>query len=63
MIRPAFRDPQAGAPCPSDVDLFLFGRVEAPGSAMPLQVGADGSNALAAQSAGGIDGAYGHIIK
>ncbi len=48
---------------PSDVDLFLFGRVEAPGSGMPLQVGAVGSNALAAQSAGGIDGAYGHIIK
>ena len=48
---------------PSDLDLFLYGRVEAPGSSMPQQVGADGSNILAVQSAGGIDGAYGHIIK
>jgi pilus assembly protein CpaC len=38
---------------PSDADLFLFGRMEAPESGIgPLGAGA-----------GGIDGSYGHIIK
>jgi len=38
---------------PSDADLFLFGRLEAPNSGVgPLGAGA-----------GGIDGSYGHIIK
>jgi pilus assembly protein CpaC len=38
---------------PSDVDFFLFGRMEAPESGIgPLGAGA-----------GGIDGSYGHIIK
>lgn len=38
---------------PSDADLFLFGRLEAPESGVgPLGTGA-----------GGIDGSYGHIIK
>ena len=45
---------------PSDVDLWLFGRIEAPGSGTP-----DGTNAnaLTAAGAGGLDGRYGHILK
>ena len=41
---------------PSDVDLFLFGEIDAPGSGMPQAGGG-------AQGAGGISGPYGHIIK
>jgi pilus assembly protein CpaC len=40
---------------PSDIDLFLFGETDAPGSGMPQAGGAQG--------AGGISGPYGHIIK
>jgi pilus assembly protein CpaC len=43
---------------PSDVDLFLFGEIDAPGSGMP-PAGMSGG----AQGAGGISGPYGHIIK
>ena len=42
---------------PSEADLWLFGRVEAPGSGIPPEGG------MAAQGAGGIGGHYGHIIK
>ncbi len=42
---------------PSEADIWLFGRVEAPGSGIPRDGG------LAAQGAGGIGGHYGHIIK
>ncbi len=42
---------------PSEQDIWLFGRVEAPGSGIPREGG------LAAQGAGGIGGHYGHIIK
>ncbi len=42
---------------PSEADIWLFGRVEAPGSGIP------GEGGLAAQGAGGIGGHYGHIIK
>ena len=42
---------------PSEADIWLFGRVEAPGSGIPREGG------LAAQGAGGIGGHYGHIIK
>jgi pilus assembly protein CpaC len=42
---------------PSEPDIWLFGRVEAPGSGIPREGG------LAAQGAGGIGGHYGHIIK
>ncbi len=42
---------------PSESDIWLFGRVEAPGSGIPREGG------LAAQGAGGIGGHYGHIIK
>ena len=42
---------------PSESDIWLFGRVEAPGSGIPRDGG------LAAQGAGGIGGHYGHIIK
>lgn len=45
---------------PSDIDLFLFGRLEAPGSGM-VQQGASGP--LGAEGAGGIDGAHGYIVK
>ncbi len=58
---------------PSDFDLFLFGQTEAPGSGFgrasaghSMSAEAPGSSVdhtLSAQSAGGIDGAYGHIIK
>ncbi len=66
---------------PSDVDLFLFGRLEgsqsgtasAAAGTFEAQVeqariagetaNASGTSALATQGAGGIDGAYGHIIK
>src|SRR6185369_4147904 len=45
---------------PSDVDIFLDGRVEAPNSGLvpegPRQF-------LGKSSGGGIDGRYGHIIK
>ena len=46
---------------PTDADLFLFGRLEAPGSGMGS--GVSNASAFEAQSAGGIDGAYGHIVK
>jgi pilus assembly protein CpaC len=42
---------------PSEADIWLFGRVEAPSSGIPREGG------LAAQGAGGIGGHYGHIIK
>ena len=42
---------------PSEADIWLFGRVEAPGSGVPRDGG------LAAKGAGGIEGHYGHIIK
>lgn len=45
---------------PSDVDIFLFGRTEAPESGLPAE---SGVRALSAQGAGGIAGPYGHIIK
>jgi pilus assembly protein CpaC len=46
---------------PTDTDLFLFGRMEAPGSGMG--VGVTNASAIETQAAGGIDGAYGHIVK
>jgi pilus assembly protein CpaC len=42
---------------PSEADIWLFGRVEAPGSGIPREGG------MAAAGAGGIGGHYGHIIK
>ncbi len=42
---------------PSDIDLWFFGRPEAPGS------GLAGVQALSEQGVGGIEGQYGHIIK
>ena len=58
---------------PSDFDLFLFGQTEAPGSGFGRadsghsmsaeNPGSGVDHTLSAQSAGGIDGAYGHIIK
>ena len=42
---------------PSEADIWLFGRVEAPGSGIPRDGG------LAMKGAGGIEGHYGHIIK
>lgn len=47
---------------PSLVDLWLFGRTESPesGGYQPNYLGAE---ALTIQSAGGIEGSYGHIIK
>jgi pilus assembly protein CpaC len=42
---------------PSEADIWLFGRLEAPGSGIPREGG------LAAEGAGGIGGHYGHIIK
>jgi pilus assembly protein CpaC len=42
---------------PSEADIWLFGRVEAPGSGIPQDGG------LAVKGAGGIEGHYGHIIK
>ena len=44
---------------PSDVDLFLFGENDAPGSGMPQA----GGGMSGAEGAGGISGPYGHIIK
>ena len=44
---------------PSEADIWLFGRVEAPGSGIPHS----GAAALSANGAGGIEGHYGHIIK
>ncbi len=46
---------------PTDTDLFLFGRMEAPGSGMGS--GVTNASAIETQAAGGIDGAYGHIVK
>ncbi len=42
---------------PSESDIWLFGRIEAPGSGIPRDGG------LAMKGAGGIEGHYGHIIK
>ncbi len=47
---------------PSDIDLWLFGRVESPESG-GFQPNVFGAEALGVQSAGGIVGSYGHIIK
>lgn len=52
---------------PTDLELFLFGQVEGVPSVTPAAartVAADPSRAvLGAQAGGGLDGAYGHIIK
>ena len=45
---------------PSDTDLFLFGRLEAPESGTSE---GQGGYDLSAHAAGGIEGTYGHIIK
>jgi pilus assembly protein CpaC len=42
---------------PSEADIWLFGRLEAPNSGIPQ------AGALSAAGAGGISGHYGHIIK
>jgi len=47
---------------PSEIDLWLFGRVESPDSS-GFQPNVFGAEALGVQSAGGIEGDYGHIIK
>jgi pilus assembly protein CpaC len=47
---------------PSEIDLWLFGRVESPDSG-GFQPNVFGAEALGVQSAGGIEGDYGHIIK
>ncbi|MCH8097785.1 MAG: type II and III secretion system protein family protein [Proteobacteria bacterium] len=44
---------------PSDVDLFLFGEIDAPGSGMPQA----GKSMSGAPGGGGLSGPYGHIIK
>lgn len=45
---------------PSDLDLFLLGRTEAPGSGVAP---GEARAVLGAQAGGGIAGTYGHIIK
>jgi len=45
---------------PSDADIWLFGRIESPTSG---QTSSSAANALAINEAGGVQGAYGHIIK
>jgi pilus assembly protein CpaC len=45
---------------PSDSDIWLFGRIESPTSGMTPS---NAANALAINEAGGVQGAYGHIIK
>ncbi|MFQ5772980.1 MAG: type II and III secretion system protein family protein [Kiloniellaceae bacterium] len=45
---------------PGDLDLLLFGRIEAPGSGSSRK---PGNAALHAAGIGGIDGRFGHIIK
>ena len=51
---------------PTDLDLFLFGRLEAPesgnGDAQTTNASAN-TNVFEAQAAGGFEGAYGHIVK
>lgn len=47
---------------PNDLDLFLFGRLEAAESGTGGGTTAS-ANVFEAQAAGGIDGAYGHIVK
>ena len=47
---------------PSGLDMLLFGRAEAPNSGMPTTTG-DSAQLLGQSAAGGIEGAYGHIIK
>jgi pilus assembly protein CpaC len=44
---------------PSEVDIWLLGRTEGPGSGLTPS----GAAALGAQGAGGIVGRYGHIVK
>ena len=44
---------------PSDIDLFLFGRIEAPESGQPEAA----ARLMGMQGAGGISGNYGHIIQ
>jgi pilus assembly protein CpaC len=46
---------------PSDTDIWLFGRIEAPTSGQVSNTAA--ANSLAIRQAGGVDGSYGHIIK
>lgn len=45
---------------PSDSDIWLFGRIESPTSGMTPS---NAANAMAINEAGGVQGAYGHIIK
>jgi pilus assembly protein CpaC len=47
---------------PSDADIWLFGRIEAPTSGLGTG-GTNAANALAISEAGGVQGSYGHIIK
>jgi len=46
---------------PSETDIWLFGRIEAPESGQVANTAA--ANSLAIRQAGGVDGSYGHIIK
>ncbi len=49
---------------PSDSDLFFMGKIEAKESGTPSQrQRSSAGHKLGAQSAGGVDGPYGHIIK
>ena len=57
---------------PSDAELFLFGQIEGPrsgygrgtsGHSASADRGSQVDHTLSAQSAGGIDGSYGHIVK
>lgn len=46
---------------PSDLDLFYRGQME--GSLAPVEGAAPGGTALGMRSAGGLDGAYGHVLQ
>jgi len=51
---------------PSDLDMFLFGRTESPSSGKApgaTKASTEAEMALTANTAGGIEGEYGHIIK
>ena len=69
LVQPApagtLMTPDQNLDLPTDLELFLFGRLEGAGTdaASGTASAASTNRVFSAQSAGGIDGAYGHIVK
>ena len=66
LVRPTMPElvanPDDGFVPASDIDFFLYGRIEAPSSAVPPAMGASGAT-IETESAGGMDGSQGYIVQ